>query len=78
MGGPHLSTPTCDNPGMKKKNRFIRVVKILAPDNPFVFEAAKRIPEERLPSCPGAAALDFVVGLAGSQPIASGTARGAR
>jgi hypothetical protein len=44
---------------MKRKRRFMRAVQILAPDNPFVFEAAQRIPEEKLPLCPGATALEF-------------------
>jgi hypothetical protein len=48
---------------MKKKKQFMRAVQILAPDDQFIFEAAQRIPEEKLPAFPGAAALEFVVGL---------------
>lgn len=49
---------------MKKKKRFVQAVEILAPEDQFIFEAAQQISEEKLPSCPGATALEFLVGLA--------------
>jgi hypothetical protein len=58
---PPANVPTRNNPGMKKQSRFMRVVKILAPDDQFMFEAAQRIPEEELPNSPGAAGLELVV-----------------
>jgi len=48
---------------MNKKQQFLNVVEILAPDDPIIREAAQAIPEEKLPSCPGAAALEFVMAL---------------
>jgi len=56
-----MSTPTRHNPGMKKKNRFMHAVEILAPGDQFIHQVAQRIPVEELPNFPGAAALEFVV-----------------
>lgn len=42
----------------------MRPVKALAPDDQLIFEAAQQVTEEKLPGCPGVAALEFLVGLA--------------
>ena len=39
----------------------MRAVQILAPGDQFIYQAANRIPEERLPAFPGGAALEVVV-----------------
>lgn len=44
-----------------RKLKFMQVVQILAPGDQLIFQAAQRIPEERLPALPGGAALEFVV-----------------
>ena len=42
----------------------MRPVKALAPDDQRLLQAAQPVTEEKLPGCPGAAALEFLVGLA--------------
>ena len=44
-----------------RKQQFEQTVQILAPGDQLILQAARRIPEERLPAFPGAAALEFVV-----------------
>ena len=39
----------------------MQAVRILAPHDQFIYQAAQRIPAEQLPAYPGAAALEFVV-----------------
>jgi len=41
----------------------MRAVQILAPNDPFIHQAAGRVPEETLPVAPGGAALEFVVAM---------------
>jgi hypothetical protein len=48
---------------MKRKQRFLKAVQILAPGDKFVLEAAQRVPEESLPVASGGAALELVVAL---------------
>jgi hypothetical protein len=45
---------------MNKKQKFLKAVRILASDDPFVLRTVRRIPEERLPAFPGGVALEFV------------------
>ena len=39
----------------------MQAVQILAPGDQFIYEAARRVPGERLPAFPGGAALEVVV-----------------
>ena len=48
---------------MKRKRQFLRAIKILAPNDPFIHRAAQRVSEETLPLLPGGAALEFVVAM---------------
>jgi hypothetical protein len=48
---------------MKRKNQFLRAIKILAPNDSFIHRAAQRVSEETLPLLPGGAALEFVVAM---------------
>ncbi len=48
---------------MKRKEQFLQAVQILAPNNPFIYQAAQRIPEEVLPIAPGGVALELVVAM---------------
>jgi hypothetical protein len=48
---------------MKRKQRFLNAIKILAPGDTFVLKAAERVPEESLPVAPGGAALQLVVAM---------------
>ena len=41
----------------------MQVVRILAPGDFFIYQAAQRIPDEKLPLMPGGAALEFVVAM---------------
>jgi hypothetical protein len=43
-----------------RKQQFEQTVQILAAGDQLILQAAQRIPEERLPAFPGAAALEFV------------------
>jgi len=43
-----------------RKQQFLQAVRILAPGDPFIYQAACRIPEKRLPAFPGGATLEFV------------------
>jgi hypothetical protein len=43
-----------------RRQQFEQTVQILAAGDQLIFQAAQRIPEERLPAFPGAAALEFV------------------
>jgi len=43
-----------------RKQRFMRAIRILAPGDQLIYQAAQRIPEERLPAFPGGASLEFV------------------
>jgi hypothetical protein len=49
---------------MNRKQQFLAAVQILAPQDQFIFDAAQRIPEAKLPEIPGGAALEFVAALA--------------
>jgi hypothetical protein len=49
--------------GMKRKQQFLRAIKILAPNDPFIRRAAHRVSQKTLPLLPGGAALEFVVAL---------------
>ncbi len=51
----------CDDGRMKRRQRFLNAVQILAPGDKFILWAAQGVPEESLPVCPGGAALDLVV-----------------
>ncbi|HYG34357.1 MAG TPA: hypothetical protein VEC99_06210 [Clostridia bacterium] len=48
---------------MKRKEKFLKAVQILAPDDDFIYRAARRVTEESLPVAPGGAALEFVVAM---------------
>ncbi len=48
---------------MKRKQQFLQAVQILAPDDPFIYQAAQRIPEDVLPIAPGGVALELVVAM---------------
>jgi hypothetical protein len=48
---------------MKRKQQFLRAIRILAPNDSFIRRAAHRVSEETLPLLPGGAALEFVVAL---------------
>ncbi len=48
---------------MKRKQQFLQAVQILAPNDPFIYQAAQRIPEELLPIAPGGVALELVVAM---------------
>ena len=52
-----MNNKTCKT----RKQKFMQVVQILAPGDQLIFQAAQRIPEEKLPAFPGGAALEFVV-----------------
>jgi hypothetical protein len=43
-----------------RKQRFMRAIRLLAPGDQLMYQAAQRIPEERLPALPGGATLEFV------------------
>ena len=51
-----MNNKTCKT----RKQKFMRAVQILAPGDQLIFQAANRIPEERLPAFPGGVALEFV------------------
>ena len=53
----------CDSGRMNKKESFIRAVRILAPDDQIIHQAARRVSEDGLPAAPGGAALEFVVAM---------------
>jgi hypothetical protein len=53
---------------MKRKQRFLNAIKILAPGDTFVLKAAERVPEESLPVAPGGAALQLVVAMQNLRP----------
>ena len=44
-----------------RKQQFMQAVQILAPGDQFIYQAAQRIPEEKLSAYPGGAALEVVV-----------------
>ena len=44
-----------------RNSKFMQAVRILAPHDQFIYQAAQRIPAEQLPAYPGATALEFVV-----------------
>jgi hypothetical protein len=46
-----------------RKSQFLQAVQSLAPNDNFIFQAAQRIPEEKLPAFPGGVALEFVVAM---------------
>lgn len=48
---------------MKRKQKFLRAVEILAPGDQFTLNMANLVPEKKLPAFPGGAALEFVVAL---------------
>ena len=52
-----MNNETCKT----RKQKFMRAVQILAPGDQFIYQAAQRIPGERLPAFPGGAALEVVV-----------------
>jgi len=56
---------------MKRKQRFLKAVQILAAGDKFIPQAAERVPEESLPACPGGAALELVVALQKAMASAS-------
>ena len=53
---------------MKRKQRFLNEIQILAPGDKFILGAAQHVPEERLPVAPVRAALELVVALQKSNP----------
>jgi hypothetical protein len=48
---------------MKRKERFLNAVRILAPDDAIILQAARHVPEDSLPRVPGGVALEFVVAM---------------
>jgi hypothetical protein len=54
-----MNNETCKT----RKQKFMHAVQILAPGDQLIFQAAQRIPEEKLPAFPGGAALEFVAAL---------------
>jgi len=48
---------------MKRKLKFMQAVRILAPDDQFIHQAAERVREGALPAFPGGAALEFVAAM---------------
>ena len=48
---------------MNRKQQFLLAVRILAPNDALLYEAAKRVREDDLPIRPGGVALQFVCGL---------------
>ncbi len=46
-----------------RKMQFIRVVRLLAPQDNLAMQIARRVRENDLPAYPGGAALEFVVAL---------------
>ncbi len=52
-----MNNETCKT----RKRKFMQAVQILAPGDQFIYQAAQRISEERLPAFPGGAALEVVV-----------------
>src|SRR5438876_5662304 len=48
---------------MNKKERFLKAVQILAPDDQFILQSAHCVAEDSLPAAPGGAALEFVVAM---------------
>ena len=48
---------------MKRKQRFLKAVQILAPGDQLALNLAKCVPEQKLPAYPGGAALELVVAL---------------
>ena len=59
----------CDDRRMKRKQQFLKAVQILAPDDRFIHQAARRVQEEMLPLAPGGAALEFVVAMQNWQQV---------
>ncbi len=53
---------------MKRKQKFLSAVKILAPGDALILRLARRVSEEELPAFPGAAALQFVAQLSRLTP----------
>ena len=56
---------------MKRMQQFLKAVRILAPGDKFILQAAQRAPEEHLPARPGGAALELVVALQKAMASAS-------
>ena len=52
-----MNNETCKT----RKQQFRRAVQLLVPGDQFIYQAAQRIPEEKLPAFPGGAALEFAV-----------------
>jgi hypothetical protein len=57
MNTQKQTSPFSARPHLKRQ--FIEAVKMLAPNNAFIAEAAGRVPEEMLPQIPGVAAFEF-------------------
>jgi len=47
----------------KRRIQFLQAVRILAPGDPFILNAAQQVREEFLPAYPGGVALEFVAAL---------------
>ncbi len=69
--GQPLSRCPCNDGRMKRKQQFLKAVRILAPGDKFILQAAQRAPEEHLPARPGGAALELVVALQKAMASAS-------
>jgi hypothetical protein len=69
-----MNNETCKT----RKQQFIQAVRILAPGDQFIHEAARGIPEDKLPIFPGGAALEFVAAMERLKPSTTGTATTSR